>query len=285
MNQLIYVFLFFGLVATGVQAQVTNKTRTTDSTRTADSTRIRQNTQTKPDTIRPKAQTPPAPRWTYSAGLDGIINSGNVNRRLLTIRLSLSHENPKSIWGFFTSPRYQYGTNNEILQEREIFADFNNTWFYAQHDVYGLFFGTYEQSNLRQINHRMNVGAGLGWRIINSKLIPSERIQLSLSSALLREITDFATIDDRDVYRISTRAKVRIEVIKDKLTVQNTTFFQPAITENNLRWNSISQLVFKLTKSFALTGTLDNSYESVNVQGVQSVQLNASLGLSYSGAK
>ncbi|MCU0353952.1 MAG: DUF481 domain-containing protein [Cytophagales bacterium] len=275
-----YFFLLIFTVISQSYAQVRDSVRT-DTARAAGTNAVIG----QPDTTRPK-QTPPAvPYWTYSLGIDGMFNSGNVNRRLLTVRGTVSHETPNSIWGFFSSPRFQYGTNNEILQERELFVDFNNTWFKARHDVYGLFFGAYEQSNLRQINHRLNVGVGAGWQIVGGRRVPSSRFQLSLSNALLREFTDFISIPDRDVYRLSTRLKVRYEIVKEKLTFQNTTFYQPALDQRNLRWNTISQLVFKLSKQLSLTATLDQSYESVNVQGVRSNQLNATLGLSYAGSR
>ncbi len=287
MTQLKWFFfiLVFCLSQTGY-AQVSDSTQT-DSTQAVDS--VKRPIITQPDTIKSTSVTrpepPPTPHWTYSVGVDGMLNSGNVNRRLLTIRLGLSHENPNSIWGFYSSPRFQYGTNNEVLQEREGFLDFNNTWFYAQHDVYGLLFGIYEQSNLRQINHRLNVGAGAGWHIVGGKRLPSTRVQLSLSNAFLRERTDFITSSDVDVIRNSTRVRFKVDVVKDKLTVQHTTFFQPALNRNNLRWNSISQLLFKLGKHLSLTATLDNSYESYNAEGVKNTQINSTLGLSYTAAK
>ncbi len=280
------LFVLFYCFVHNAFAQVTDSTKT-DSTQAVDSTKAPIIIQ--PDTIKPKEAPkptpPPGPHWTYTAGIDGMISSGNVNRKLLTIRLGVSHENPNSIWGFNSSPRFQYGTNNEVLQEREGFFDFNNTWFHSQHDVYGLLFGIYEQSNLRLINHRFNVGAGAGWKIVGGKRVPSTRVQISITNAFLSERTDFMSAEDISVIRNSTRVKARIEVIKGKLTVQNVTFFQPALNANNLRWNSISQLAYKLGKQLSLTATLDNSYESYNVQGVKNVQLNSTLGLSYTGTR
>jgi hypothetical protein len=280
--QWLFLFVCLGMGQSGY-AQVRDSTRT-NSTQAADS--VQTQIIMQPDTIKPKEPPKPVPpRWTYSIGVDGMLSSGNVNRRLLTIRLGLAHENPNSIWGFNSSPRFQYGTNNEVLQEREVFFDFNNTWFHSQHDVYGLLFGIYEQSNLRQIHDRFNAGVGLGWKIIGGRRVPSTRVQLSITNALLSERTDFISANDVRAVRNSTRLKARFELVKDKLTVQHTTFFQPALNISNLRWNSISQLVFKAGKHLSLTATLDNSYESYNVEGVKNTQINSTLGLSYTGSK
>ncbi len=249
---------------------------------TADTAANRQHP--RPDTVR-KTEKPLPPMWTYTAGLDGTISAGNVNRKLLNIRLVLVHENPNSVWSFSAAPRFQYGTTNEILQEREVFVDFNTSFFHSQHDVYGLVFGAYEQSNLRRINRRANVGAGLGWRIVGGRNVPSRRFQVSVTNALVHEATDFAERDNIDVRRNSTRLKIRADLVPGKLSVQNMAFFQPALGRRNLRWNSITQLVYKATQRLAFTATLDNSYESINAAGVESVQLNATLGLSFSGSK
>ncbi|MCP9763635.1 DUF481 domain-containing protein [Lacihabitans soyangensis] len=222
------------------------------------------------------------PEWYYSFGADGVYNSGNVNRQLLTLRASINYEKPKSIWGFNTSPKYQYGRNNKILQEREFYADFNNTLFYSQSDVYGLVFGSYEESNLRKINSRFMLGLGVGYKIIGSKNHPNSRIKLGISNAFLKEKTDFYTREDRNIWRNSTRVKLKVELIKDKLFFNNVTFFQPSVTSNYLRWNAFSQIQLKVAKHISFTAALDNSFENINTEGVKNTQINAILGFTYS---
>ncbi|HLO44838.1 MAG TPA: DUF481 domain-containing protein [Leadbetterella sp.] len=222
------------------------------------------------------------PEWYYSFGADGVYNSGNVNRQLLTLRASVNFEKPKSIWGFNTSPKYQYGRNNKILQEREFYADLNNTLFYSQSDVYGLVFGSYEESNLRKINSRFMLGLGVGYKIIGSKNHPNSRVKLGISNAFLKEKTDFYTREDRNIWRNSTRIKLKAELVKDKLYFNNVTFFQPSITSNYLRWNAFSQIQLKVAKHISLTAALENSFENINTEGVKNTQINAILGFSYS---
>ncbi|MCP9756402.1 DUF481 domain-containing protein [Lacihabitans sp. CCS-44] len=222
------------------------------------------------------------PEWYYSFGADGVYNSGNVNRQLLTLRASVNFEKPKSIWGFNTSPKYQYGRNNKILQEREFYADLNNTLFYSQSDVYGLVFGSYEESNLRKINSRFMLGLGVGYKIIGSKNHPNSRVKLGISNAFLKEKTDFYTREDRNIWRNSTRVKLKAELIKDKLYFNNVTFFQPSITSNYLRWNAFSQIQLKVAKHISFTAALENSFENINTEGVKNTQINAILGFTYS---
>ena len=227
---------------------------------------------------------PKLPKYFYSIGLDGTTSSGNVNRQLLNVRLTLNHENPKSIWGFFTSPKFQYGTNSDVLQERELFVDFNNTFFYSQSDIYGLFFGNFEQSNLRKINTRTNVGIGIGWRILGGKKSPKSNVKLSISNAFVHEKTDFIIKQDREIFRNSTRFRLSADIIPNQLSFNSTIFFQPSLNDNYLRWNSLTTLSYKVGKHIAILASLDTIYENFNIIGIQNSQVNATIGLTYSGS-
>ena len=224
------------------------------------------------------------PIWFYSIGLDGTTSSGNVNRQLLNFKTTLNFENPKSIVGFFTSPKFQFGMNSDVLQEREILLDLNTTLFYAQNDVYGLIFGAYEQSNLRKISTRYNVGVGIGWKILGGKKTPKSKLKLSVSNAIVREVTDFETKQDKDTYRNSTRFKIRYDIIADKMFFQSVVFLQPSLNDNYYRWNSSSQFSYKVGKHIAILASFENTYENFNVIGIQNSQTNTTFGLVYSGS-
>jgi hypothetical protein len=252
----------------------------TDSTQTTQ--QISEDEEEEDDEMPSTEEREALPEWYYSFGADGVYNSGNVNRQLLTLRASINYEKPKSIWGINTSPKFQYGRNNKILQEREFYADLNNTLFYSQSDVYGLVFGSYEESNLRKINSRFMLGLGVGYKIIGSKNHPNSRVKLGISNAFLKEKTDFYTREDRNIWRNSTRIKLKAELIKDKLFFNNVTFLQPSITSNYLRWNAFSQIQLKVAKHISFTAALDNSFENINTEGVKNTQINAILGLTYS---
>ena len=224
------------------------------------------------------------PHWFYSIGLDGTASSGNVNRQLLNLKTTLSHENPKSIFGFFTAPKFQYGTNSNILQEREIFIDLNSTLFYSQHDIYGLIFGAFEKSNLRKILTRYNIGIGFGWKIIGGKKTPNSRLKLNISNAIMHEVTDFEVKQDRNLYRNSTRVRVKYDIIPDKMFFQSVVFLQPSLKDNYFRWNSSSQFSYKVGKHLSMLVSFENTFENFNVVGIQNSQTNTTIGLTYNGS-
>jgi putative salt-induced outer membrane protein YdiY len=224
------------------------------------------------------------PSWFYSVGLDGTASSGNVNRQLLNLKTSLHFESPKSIFGFFTTPKFQYGTNSDVLQEREIFLDLNSTLFYLKSNLYVLIFGAFEQSNLRKISSRYYVGTGLGWKIIGGNKKPKSNIKMSISNAIVRENTDFEIKEDKDVFRNSTRLKLSVAFVPDKLIFSSVVFYQPSLTDNYYRWNSSSSLSYKVGKHLAILAAFENTYENFNVVGIKNSQTNTTIGLTYSGS-
>lgn len=50
-----------------------------------------------------------------------------------------------------------------------------------------LIFGSFEQSNLRKITSRHNVGLGIGLKIFGGKNNPKSRFKLSLTNAFVKE--------------------------------------------------------------------------------------------------
>ncbi|MDZ7898281.1 MAG: DUF481 domain-containing protein [Arcicella sp.] len=246
----------------------------------------------KTDTIKRKGSQPnitpkkdSIPTFFYSIGLDGTISSGNVNRQLLNFKTALNFDPRKSVFGFFSNPRFQYGTNSNILQERELFMDINSTLFYTDSDVYFLMFGAFEQSNLRKIVNRYSVGMGIGFKILGGRKRPKARFKLSLTNALVKEVTDFEVNEDKNIFRNSTRLKLSFDIIPNKMSLQSITFLQPSLTDNYYRWNSLSSLTYKIGRRLSFLCSFESTYENFNEVGIQNVQSNATIGLVFSGSK
>jgi Protein of unknown function, DUF481 len=147
-----------------------------------------------------------------------------------------------------------------------------------------LAFGAFERSNLRKISSRINVGVGVGWKILGGKKHPNTKVKLSLSNAIVHEVTDFEIKQDRDIYRNSTRIKLVVNFIPDKLTFNSVVFLQPSLTDNYYRWNSSTHISYKVGKHLAILASFENTYENFNVVGIQNLQTNTTIGLTYSGS-
>ncbi|GAB2529421.1 DUF481 domain-containing protein [Spirosoma aerophilum] len=250
-------------------------TATRDSTKTktpADSSKA----DTLAQSVARKDSAPPAQirifRYRFTA--DGTITSGNVNRTLLQLTSALDYE-LSNLFKLSSNPSFVYGRQNGFLSEREWFGDFRTTYRYEKR-LYYLAFGSFERSNLRQINKRWTVAGGLGYKLLNRK-----KAYISVTDVIMNENTDFFELSDIYIVRNSVRLFGEYKFDNDRFTVTHTAFYQPALGQYNVRWNASLSVQVKLTSATSLRTTLANAYESLVVPGRQNNDLRFTMGLVY----
>lgn len=226
-----------------------------------------------------KDDTPAKFRYRFSA--DGTYTAGNVNRALVQLASGLDW-NLSNIFKLSSSPSYIYGEQNKILTEKETFADLRATFLHERRFYY-LAFSSYEKSNLRKINSRFIGAGGIGFKLVQKKTI-----YLSITNVLLYEKTDFVLNEkfpDRNLWRNSTRLFGEYQFDNSKLSISHTIFFQPSITEKNLRWNGNLILRYQVSKNVSFRSTMENSYESVIVPGRKNNDFRWTFGVVFEGRK
>lgn len=252
---LFLVFLFSTVV---LLAQTNDEEKRIDSLATLKAKRIIDSTLKAMEEAKKKST--PVPRvQKFNAKLtaDGTINEGNIQRFLFITRLSASFS--EGIFWFSMNPTFTYGETNKKVQEREFFMDINSTVFY-QKRIYGLAFGILEKSNLRAIELRDLVGAGIGIRFIKN----NPNAELSASIACIYEKTDFITKEDIETVRLSVRLRGNYSVFKGRLKLSHLSFFQPSLTDNkNIRWNGIATIEIPFSRHVNIRASIENSYESI----------------------
>ncbi len=187
---------------------------------------------------------------------DGNFTKGNVNRSLMVLRAELIFSGP--VINVATNPRFTYGKQNGVLAERDTYVDlFVDVFKKRKTYVFGL--AALETSNLRRIDLRQMVGAGVGYRVVKTK-----SHDLSLTDALLYESTNFFEKATVSTIRNSFRIKGKHSFLSDKFRFNHLTFIQPALNDlSNLRWNTILSAELPLNKWVTLRTSFENSYESV----------------------
>ncbi|RDV12657.1 DUF481 domain-containing protein, partial [Pontibacter diazotrophicus] len=91
---------------------------------------------------------------------DGSFTQGNVNRSLMVLRAEVTVGGP--VISIATNPRFSYGRQNNVVAERDTYVDlFIDVFKKRKTYLFGL--GTIEISNLRGIDLRQLVGAGVGY--------------------------------------------------------------------------------------------------------------------------
>ena len=217
--------------------------------------------------------------YRYRFTADGTITTGNVSRTLLQLTSSIDYQ-LSHYFKLSSNPSFVYGKQNGFLAEREWFGDLRTT-FRHEKRLYYLAFGSYERSNLRQINHRWTEAAGLGYKVLNRK-----RAYISLTDVILHENTDFVELSDINIFRNSVRLFGEYVFGSDRWTVTHTAFYQPALTrpadgQRNVRWNASLSIQIKLTEVISLRSTVANAYESIIVPGRQNDDFRFTVGLVY----
>lgn len=226
------------------------------------------------DTVVVVKKAEPEHAFRYRLAADGTITSGNINRALIQLASAFDYRVSKA-FTFSSNPSFVYGQQNGILAEREWFGDFRATLF-PERRFYYLGFGSFERSNLRQINRRWTVAGGVGYKLLNHK-----RAYISVTNVVLQEFSDFSELDDINVVRNSTRLYGEYTFGGDRYTITHTAFYQPALDRSNLRWNATLSLTIKLSPLISLRSTLANAYESLVVPGRQNNDLRFTAGLVY----
>lgn len=211
-------------------------------------------------------------RYRFTA--DGTVTAGNVNRTLLQLTSALDYE-LSHYFKLSSNPSFVYGKQNGLLAEREWFGDFRTTYRYEKR-LYYLAFGSYERSNLRQINNRWTAAGGVGYKLLNQK-----RAYISITDVIMNENTDFLELEDIYIVRNSVRLFGEYTFGKDRFVITHTAFYQPALGQYNIRWNASLSVQVKLTSATSLRTTVANAYESLVVPGRQNNDFRFTMGLVY----
>jgi len=217
---------------------------------------------------------PSAHAFRYRLAADGTITSGNINRALIQLASSFDYQ-VSNHFRLSSNPSFVYGRQNGLLAEREWFGDFRTTLF-PERRFYYLGFGSFERSNLRQINRRWTVAGGAGYKLLNRK-----KAYISITNVVLQEFTDFTELNDINIIRNSTRLYGEYTLGGDRYVITHTAFYQPSLNRSNLRWNATLSLTIKLSTLISLRTTLANAYESLVVPGRQNNDLRFTAGLVY----
>lgn len=240
------------------------KTSKTDTTKSAG----------RQDTTKAAPPQPAVGTLRYRFTADGTITAGNVDRALLQLTSSIDYQ-LSNYFKLSSNPSFVYGKQNGLLAEREWFGDLRTT-LRSEERLYYLAFGSYERSNLRQINHRWTIAAGAGYKLLNRK-----RAYISITDVIMQEYTDFLELDDINIFRNSARLYGEYTFDNNRFTITHTAFYQPALGQYNVRWNASLSVQVKLTAATSLRSTLANAYESLIVPGRQHNDLRFTVGLVY----
>ncbi len=219
--------------------------------------------------------------FKYHISLDGNFTAGNINRELLAIRSAFELDLHKT-FRLSTSPTFIYGRQTKVLSERELLADLRASLFYRK-KLYPMAFTSFEKSNLRKIISRQIVAGGFTFKVLEQP-----KAFLTLTNLVLYENTDYVSNDrfsDRKLWRNSTKLQGEYKLKKEKFIISHSLYFQPAISQKNVRWNGNMVFRYLISKKVSLRTVIEDSYESLVVPGRKKNDFRLMFGLGIDGVK
>jgi hypothetical protein len=202
-----------------------------------------------------------------SVAAGGQVLSGNFNSYTVNANTDWRGRHLKSDWDI--APSFRYTNNSGTLKEREVYATESYFYRFTPHFKV-LVFSEQEHSWLRKTLFRGNLGVGISYRFIHTKVLSIEG-----SEAILPDFYFSITNRKRDNFAIrpSTRLKIRVEYYPLRFETINmvqpealgwglTGHYNIIDQKSNINFRSTTTLDVAIKKGFSIGARLDFIYQT-----------------------
>lgn len=223
--------------------------------------------------------------WQFNAALTGRLNTGNVERFLISPDISLTHIAKSKKYGFALGERYTYGTfgkfrtENDLLSRNFFYLNPNKRFYpYAM-----LWMQTHKG---QQLQFRYQAGIGITYVPLRKN---GQLIKLSLTgtfeqnnyNATLLTIEN-TTAGQYNTFRATGRIYGNHRIAKNLLEFYYEGYFQQSVSNaKNWRIYAEAGLNIKVIKGFSMKSYLSYEYQTVHVLAVKPNDLILTFGLNY----
>lgn len=226
--------------------------------------------------------------FSYQAGVNGSLITGNVERLLIMSNLTVSSVHDS--WGVRSSNTWQYGTIGTRFTENDFFSR-NFFYLYPHAAVYPYVMFWLETNRRRDLNPRIQTGPGVTWAFQKSA-VHSSRLSFTLTyekgefNRSNFEEPDYAGNPVIETWRGTLRLAGRFALPESRLRLLYETWLQQSVQEENNRRFYISAAVdMPVSSSFSLRTSLIYNFESVVLRGVKKEDTMLMFGIFYSGGE
>lgn len=201
--------------------------------------------------------------WKSTIAAEAVVQSGNVNTQLFTLRGDVSHVDSLFEVGF--GGTFAYGEQDEIKSEQLLLGVLTaDLW---PQDVLSPFVIAAAEYNFqRRIDLRWQAGAGAKWTFWEDSLNT-----VSLSPAVLFDATMYdpdAKLKDVRTGRGSVRLKGKHLLLNSAVVFTHLSFFEPSLSDGeDYRWNTLLVLDIPVSKMVALRTSFSSTFENIVAEG------------------
>jgi len=224
--------------------------------------------------------------WQTEGNLSLKLNTGNVERLIITPELNVAHVSNAKTWGCSARERYTYGTFGNVISERDLLSR-NFVYYRPEQRFYPylmLWFQTHERQRL---GFRYQAGAGVTWGTLRSK-----QQLLKISATITCEGNDYkegnltlmadTLVTGYQTFRITGRVFGSHVVVNDVMNGYYEALFQQALDNaGNWRVFAESGINIRVTKAFAMRTYMNYEYQTVHVRTERPADLILNVGASY----
>lgn len=201
--------------------------------------------------------------WKSTIAAEAIVQSGNVNTQLFTLRGDVSHVDSLFEVGF--AGTFAYGEQEELKNEQLLLGALTaDLW--PQDVISPFVVGAAEYNFQRRVDLRWQAGAGAKWTFWEDSLNT-----VSLSPAVLFDATTYdpaAKLDDVRTARGSVRLKGKHLLLNSALVFSHLSFFEPSLSNgDDYRWNTLLILDIPVSKVVSLRTSFNSTFENIVAEG------------------
>lgn len=201
--------------------------------------------------------------WRSTIAAEAIVQSGNVETQLFTLRGDVS--NVDSLIEVGLSGTFAYGEQDDIKAEQQLLGTLTaDLW--PQDVISPFIIGAAEYNFQRRIDLRWKVGGGAKWTFWKDSLNT-----VSLSPAMLFDATLYdpdAKLDDVRTGRGSIRLKGKHLFLNSAVIFTHITFFEPSLSDSkDYRWNTLLVFDIPVSKMVALRTSFNSTFENIVAEG------------------
>ncbi|NUM70818.1 MAG: DUF481 domain-containing protein [Ignavibacteriaceae bacterium] len=226
--------------------------------------------------------------FSYQAGVNGSMITGNVERLLIMSSLTVSsvHET----WAVRSSNTWQYGTIGTRFTENDLFSR-NFVYLYPDAAVYPYLMFWAETNRRRDLNPRIQFGPGVTLAFLRN---PAATARLSITLTYENsefgrsnfEEPEYAGNPEIETWRGTLRLAGRFILPESRLRLLYETWLQQSVKdEKNRRFYLSAAVDVPVSSGFSLRTSLIYNFESVVLKGVKKEDTMLMFGIFYSGGE
>lgn len=210
-------------------------------------------------------------KWKASLSVTGFWQAGNVDTWIFRAKADVRYK-PLKKWEFQTINSYVYQEFGKEKADEDVLS-LNFLRFKSDRRFYPLLLGFVSTNFRREIDLRYLVGAGVNYKVVDSK---KYYLEGTLSSEF--EQTNFSmdnfNIEAYDGSKEITTIRSTVwlsgkyHLFEKKLILSHQTYFQPSLQENNnFRWSGDISVELPISKYINFKVNYLHTYESIVIEG------------------